>query len=99
VDNGIVTSSGNLSSAQPSANALYSQINSASYKSNGIVNQTVWLKGFLAPARTSSYKLTIVTNGVAELYLSTDSTSSNKLRIAFTPTNTSGIVKLNADTT
>lgn len=96
VDYGISTSSSNLATVQPSSNAQYSEINMASYTASTSGPQTVWFKGFLASKKMSSYKLSLVTNGVAELYLSNDSTSANKVKIASTSTNTSNIVQLNA---
>jgi len=97
VDNGVSTSSANLATAQPSSSAQFSEINMASYTSSTSGAQTVWLKGFLAPGKTSSYKLSLVTNGVAELYLSTDATSANKAKIASTSDSLSSIVQLNAN--
>ena len=99
VDSGIATSSASLASAQPSSSAQYSEIYAASYTASTSGAQTVWLKGFLAPGKTSRYKLSLVTNGVAELYLSTDSTSANKAKIASTSTLTTSIAQLNASTT
>ena len=97
VDNGVSTSSANLATVQPTSNAQSSQINMASYTSSTSGAQTIWLKGFLAPGKKSSYKLSLVTNGAAELYLSTDSTSVNKVKITSTSTSTSGVVQLNAN--
>ena len=96
-DSGITTSSSNLATAQPSANAQYSEISMASYFASSSGSRTVWLKGFLAPGKTSQYKLSLVTNGVAELYLSTDSTSANKVKIA-SSSNANALVNLNANT-
>lgn len=68
-----------LTGAVPSANAVYSQLNDANYIDNQTVDATVWLKGYLLPAKTSKYDLSISTTGSAVLYLSTDATSANKV--------------------
>ena len=96
-DGGLYTSSANLSTAQPSSNAQYSELTMASYTASSSGARTIWLKGFLAPGKTSQYKLSLVTNGAAELYLSTDSTSANKTKIA-SSSNTIAVVQLNANT-
>jgi len=98
VDSGTATSSASLASAQPSSSAQYSEIYAASYTATTSGAQTVWLKGFLAPRKTSRYKLSLVTNGVAELYLSTDSTSANKAKIASTSTSNTSLIVLTAST-
>jgi hypothetical protein len=98
VDSGISISSASLATAQPSSSAQYSEIYAASYTASTSGAQTVWLKGFLAPGKTSRYKLSLVTNGAAELYLSTDSTAANKVKIASTSTLTTSIAQLNAST-
>jgi len=82
VDAGIATTQSQLAQAVPTANAQYSETQAASYTSTTSGAQTVWLKGFLAPRKTSTYSLSLITNGVGELYLSTDSTAANKVKIA-----------------
>ena len=79
VDNGY-NSLTNLNKITPSANAVHSEINKASFKSNSSSQATVWLKGFLNPGKTSLYEFEVKTNGEAILYLSSDSTSANKVK-------------------
>ena len=75
----VYTSSANLASAVPSANAVYSYLNDAQFVYNQTTDVTVWLKGFILPSKTSSYEFSITTNGTASLFISTDSTSANKV--------------------
>ena len=75
--------SSNLQSATPSNNATYSEINMASYQTTSTGTYTVWLKGFLAPGKTSRYEFEIVSNGNAILFISTDSASANKVKSLF----------------
>lgn len=82
-----------MTTAVPSLNAIYNEINKAYFLSNGPV--TVWLKGFLAPGKTSNYEINLVTNGVAVLYMSTDATSANKVLTAATNSSKQAIVQLN----
>ena len=96
-DSGISTSSANLGTAQPTANAQYSELNMASYTASSSGARTVWFKGFLTPGKTSQYKLSLVSNGAAELYLSTDSTSTNKVKIA-SSSNANALIQLNGNT-
>jgi hypothetical protein len=73
-----------LSSATPSTDATVYQLDSASYTENGTSAQTIWMKGFFTPARSSSYSFNIQTNGQALLYLSSDATSANKVKRDYT---------------
>ena len=73
-------SSANLQTATPSATATYTQINMASYRTTQTGSYTMWLKGFLAPGKTSRYEFEVVSNGNAILFLSTDSSSTNRVR-------------------
>ena len=63
---------------------MYNEANKAYMKVSGPV--TVWLRGFLAPAKTSSYELNLVvgdTNTNALVYFSSDDTSAKKELIAY----------------
>ena len=98
VDTGVSKTSSDIAQAVPSINAQYSEIQAASYKASASGAQTIWLKGFLAPEKTSTYSLNLVTNGIAELYLSTDSTVTNRVKIASTSTSKTALVQLVANT-
>lgn len=76
IQDNVYTSS--LDGAQPSANAVYSQINDAQFSTNQTTDITVWLKGYIYISKTSKYDFSITTNGAAVLYLSTDASSANK---------------------
>lgn len=68
IDSGVYyTTLTNLLTAQPSASAQYSEINRAQIEATGPV--TVWLRGFIAPAKTSPYELRLIANGNALLYV------------------------------
>lgn len=73
--------SSNLTAAIPSSSANYSEINMASYQIAG--TYTIWLKGFLAPKKTSQYEFEIVSTGNSVLYISSDSSSANKVIIKY----------------
>ena len=79
----VFTPMSSLATAQPSSSAQYNVTNLAAYYpvGNQTGDLTVWLIGFLSPQRTSLYELSLVTNNSALLYLSTDATSANKVRI------------------
>ena len=69
----------NLVGAVPSPNAVYSQLTDARYIDNQTSDVTVWIRGFILPAKDSRYEFSITTNGPAVLYLSTDASSTNKV--------------------
>ena len=75
----VTTSFANLTKAIPSSNAQTSIINQASYQDTLTTSVTIWLKGFIYPKKNSIYEFTIVTNGVAALFISNDSSSANKV--------------------
>ena len=81
ITDSIYTPMSSLATVQPSAKAQYNTTDQAAYY--GVANQTgdltVWLIGFLSPKTTSLYELSLVTNKSALLYLSTDSSSANKV--------------------
>jgi len=78
----ILTPFSNLTRVIPSATATLSYMNMASFTDNQFRDVTIWLRGFLEPGKSSRYEFTLNTNGDAILYLSTDSTSSNKIIIS-----------------
>jgi len=77
----VYTDLANLAGATPSANAQKSILNQASYTDIQQSDVTVWLKGFFNPKTSSNYEFSLVTNGEAQLYVSTDATSANKVWI------------------
>ena len=76
----VFTSYANMATATPSANAVNSVIQNATYTDTQSVDVTIWLKGYFSPQIDSSYEFDLNTNGdAAMIYLSTDSTSANKV--------------------
>ena len=73
---------GSLVSATPSANAQTIWLDELAYIDPNITDVTVWMSGFLTIARDSDYLISLSTNGVATMYLSTDSTEANKIVVA-----------------
>ena len=71
----------NLTTALPSNNATYSEINMASYQATNTGVYTIWLKGFLAPKTASRYEFEIISNGNSALFISKDNTSAKKVKI------------------
>ena len=69
-----------LNTSNPPTNAQVNWLDSASYQYTGKSNVTIWLTGYLAPSVSSDYLFSITTNGFAQFYLSTDSTSSQKVK-------------------
>ena len=63
----------------PSVNAQSLWLDAAS--DNNTVDVTIWFNGFLTIAKSSDYLFSVKTNGGAKLYVSTDSTSANKVWI------------------
>lgn len=57
---------------------------------------TAWMRGYLYPRVNSSYEFTVVTNGNAKLFISTDASMANKQSVADSST-TKGTIQLNAD--
>ena len=55
----------------------------ASYHYPNSSDVTVWLAGYLAPSVSSDYLFSVATNGYAKFYVSTDSTSANKVKDDF----------------
>lgn len=89
--------SASLASAQPSGSAQMSVLNQASYADTQTTDVTVWLKGFFNPKKSSKYEFSLVTNGQAILYVSTDARSANKAQVASTPSQLKGTVSLEAN--
>lgn len=71
-----------LVSAVPSGSAQTIWIDELRYVDPNKTDVTVWMSGFLSIARDSDYLISLTTNGVAVLYLSTDSTEANKVLVA-----------------
>ena len=91
IDNGVYYATyANLLTAVPSASAQYGETNQAQIKVNGPA--TVWLRGFLAPAKTSPYELNLITNGgKALLYVSEQLVAST-----YNATSKQAIIQMNA---
>jgi hypothetical protein len=69
-----------MATATPSGSAVNSVIQNATYTDTQSVDVTIWLKGYFSPQIDSSYEFVLNTNGdAAMIYLSTDSTSANKV--------------------
>ena len=68
-----------LANAVPSANAVNSIVYKAFFQDTQTIDVTIWLKGFFSPKKDSFYEFSINTNGQAQLFISTDSTSANKV--------------------
>lgn len=77
----VYTALAGLAAATPSANAQTNVLSQASYTDTQLSNVTVWLKGFFNPKISSNYEFSLVTNGEAQLFVSTDATSANKVYI------------------
>lgn len=87
----------NLETAVPSNTATVKYISSA--KDEASSGSTMWLKGYLYPRKNSSYEFTLVTNGVAKLFISSDESPANKQLVADSNNNDKkGEVSLQADT-
>ena len=75
----VYTEFNSLATAVPSVNAQSSTAKQISYNDTKTVDLTVWFKGFINPRVTSFYEFYIDTNASAALFVSTDSTSANKV--------------------
>ena len=76
----VYTDYANLASAIPSGNATTRIINQAAYMGlPTAAGETIWLKGYINPKKESNYEISLATNGVAQLYVSTDASSTNKV--------------------
>lgn len=75
VSDDVLTSYANLKTAVPGATANFSISSFANYTTTDSVAKTVWISGYLQPAKTSLYEFSVVTNGVAEVYLNVDPTN------------------------
>ena len=73
-----------LANAVPSANAVNSIVYKAFFQDTQTIDVTIWLKGFFSPKKDSFYEFSINTNGQAQLFISTDSTSANKVLVHHT---------------
>jgi hypothetical protein len=79
----VFTSLANLVSATPSAGSIKSVIQNTTYNDTHSVDVTIWLEGYFSPQINSLYEFDLNTNGdAAILYISTDSTSANKVYLS-----------------
>jgi len=92
----VATTAQNLATAVPSNNAVSMVLDKASFVDSGSTDITVWFKGFIYPRVNSTYEFSVVTNGVAKLFISTDATSANRQSVADNAAK--GSVLLRADT-
>ena len=82
------TAFGSLATVTPSVNAKYDWLDAASFVDNQAVDVTVWLKGFLLPAKSSDYLFSVTANGPTKLFLSTNAAAANKVLVAsYDPSN------------
>ena len=79
----VFTTNSSLATALPSANAVTSIASLANYTDTQTVDVTIWMKGFISPARTSLYEFSLVTNGNAILSVSTDGSSANQVNSCY----------------
>ena len=68
-----------LGVATPPPNAQTIWVDAASYQYTSSQYATIWLTGYLAPSTSSDYLFSIDSNSPTKFYLSTDSTSANKV--------------------
>ena len=94
ITDNVLTDLNSLASASPSASAVYSKLDSASFKTNQASPITIWMQGYLTPQRTSAYLFELSTNGAANLFISSDQSSANKKLIATSAADSSGTVDL-----
>ncbi|CAF1494155.1 unnamed protein product, partial [Didymodactylos carnosus] len=81
----VLTSQTSLSSStppSPSANAVQSWSDDAQYISSSTTSETVWIIGFLFVPKTATFTFTLQTNGSSALFLSTNDTRANQVKIA-----------------
>ncbi len=79
VTQNVFTPFASLSSTNPSINVESTWLDVASYRFTNQTNVTVWLTGYLAPSVSSEYLFSLSTNAFAQLYLSNDSSSTNRV--------------------
>lgn len=75
----VYTSFNSLAAAIPSSQASQSVYRDTNFTDTQSVDVTIWMKGFISSQKDSLYEFSIVTNGEAALYISTDATSANKV--------------------
>lgn len=75
----VYTSLNILGSSSPSANSINFIANETSYNDTFTSDVTIWFIGFINIKKTSLYEFNLITNGNAELYISSDATSANKV--------------------
>lgn len=96
IKDNVDTGFNDLENAVPSASASNDTIDRATFVDDGNSAQTIWMKGFLYPRKNSSYEFSIATNGLAKLFISTDASPANRVKVADSTTS-KGIVSLEAD--
>ena len=70
----------NFSSAIPPVIATSVWLDKASYSNSSNGPTTIWMIGYFAPAITSVYSFSLTTNVDAQLFLSNNSNSANKVK-------------------
>lgn len=76
----VYTALGSFATATPGVSAEKSIIYKTDYSDTQLVDVTVWLKGYFSPRIDSAYEFSLITNGEAKLYISTDESAANKVR-------------------
>ena len=78
----VYTSYNQFLSAIPSASSQTNILDSAYYNDTNTIDITIWFIGYFNPKKDSAYQFNLITNGDAQLFLSTDSSSTNKVLVA-----------------
>lgn len=81
----VLTSQSALASTNPpmpSVSANQTWTDDASYVSQSPSNATVWFIGFVRVPKTATFTFILNTNGYAALFLSTNDSPTNKIKIA-----------------
>lgn len=74
----LFTQPNNLKTIVPNSNSPLVYLDQARFTDFGNSDVTVWLKGYLSPAKSSNYKFEIKSNSHTVFYISDDQTSQNK---------------------
>jgi len=70
-----------LETAVVTNQATYQNLDSINFEDSQETNKTIWIKGFLTPAKNSTYNFWLTTSGVAKMFLSTSESPGDKLLI------------------
>lgn len=81
----------------PDANATQTWTDDALYSSNSNVAETVWLIGFIRVPKTATFNFILDTNGVGAIFLSTNDSPMNKIKISDKTTPQSNDILLQKD--